>query len=103
MDSGSGKRRKNEIGSIYEIDPASVRPEGAEDVKEPFLAQTAKYGRKNCVYTASCREAIALALRSLGQQRPGLAKKCLLPAYMCDTVFFPFWGVWVVIAFLPCE
>ena len=89
MDSGSGKRRKNEIGSIYEIDPASVRPEGAEDVKEPFLAQTAKYGRKNCVYTASCREAIALALRSLGPQSPGWPKRSLWPAYMGYRVFSP--------------
>ena len=87
MDSGSGKRRKNEIGSIYEIDPASVRPEGAEDVKEPFLAQTAKYGRKNCVYTASCWYPFGGALWRVGQKTRFWAKMCFLPPFFCYRFF----------------
>ena len=82
-----------EIGSMYEINPALVKPEGAEPGRESGAAEiagVAKYGRKYCRYTASGREAITLALRSLEQNRPWIPKRCLLPAYMCDSVFFPF-------------
>lgn len=79
-----------EIGSIYEIDPAWAEGERAGIPQEPCLEETKKYGKKHCSYTASGREAIALALKSLERSRPEIRKKCLLPAYMCDTVFFPF-------------
>jgi pseudaminic acid biosynthesis-associated protein PseG len=79
-----------EIGSIYEINPAWAEAGETENEQRLSLAGTAKYGKKFCRYTASGREAIALALRSLEQHRPALPKRCLLPAYMCDTVFFPF-------------
>ena len=54
------------------------------------MGETEKYGKKHICLTASGREAIALALKSLAINRPQLPKRCLLPAYMCDTVFFPF-------------
>ncbi|MCH5249269.1 MAG: hypothetical protein J1E98_05035 [Lachnospiraceae bacterium] len=81
-----------EIGSIFEIDPDIVRGCGddRQDLMLEDLSEVKKYNKKYCAYTASCREAIALALRSLEQCRPHLVKSCLLPAYMCDTVFFPF-------------
>lgn len=79
-----------EIGSIYEINPASVEPGDDGKKQELFLTGTAKYAKKYYSYTASGREAIALALRSLEQHRKELPKRCLLPAYMCDSVFFPF-------------
>ncbi len=84
-----------EIGSIYEINPATVAV--AEESQTPLfsLKETEKYGKKNVSFTASGRAAIALALKSYAQNRAGgnkteAGKKCLLPAYMCDTVFFPF-------------
>ncbi len=79
-----------EIGSIYEINPAWAEGEESGISQDPCLGETAKYGKRYCSYTASGREAIALALKSLERNRPGIRKKCLLPAYMCDTVFFPF-------------
>lgn len=82
-----------EIGSIYEIAPDSVKGYNA-DSRQNFcltgLGEIKKYHKKYCAYTASGREAIALALRSLARLRPDLVRVCLLPAYMCDTVFFPF-------------
>ena len=82
-----------EIGSIYEIAPDSVNGCNAgsrQNFSLTGLGEIKKYHKKYCAYTASGREAIALALRSLTKLRPNLAKVCLLPAYMCDTVFFPF-------------
>lgn len=82
-----------EIGSIYEIAPETLagRSENMpEDNRCSGLAEIRKYRRKNCVYTASGREAIALALRSLENSGRDLDKICLLPAYMCDSVFLPF-------------
>lgn len=79
-----------EIGSIYEINPASVKASDAGNGQKLYLEEVEKYGKKYCSYTASGREAIILALRSLEQRRPDIPKRCLLPAYMCDTVFFPF-------------
>ncbi len=86
-----------EIGSIYEIDPAKV-PSKTGMPEKPFsLKEIEKYGKRNMVFTMSGRSAIALALRSLVQNRSGIVKKCLLPAYMCDTVFFPFqWEGWEI-------
>lgn len=82
-----------EIGSIYEIAPDSLK-EYSADSRQNFgltgLGEIKKYHKKYCAYTASGREAIALALRSLTKLRPDLTKVCLLPAYMCDTVFPPF-------------
>ena len=81
-----------DIGSLYEIDPAALKdmPKEASIV---HLSEVEKYGKRHVRYTASGREAIALALQALEEERPGLAKRCLLPAYMCDTVFFPLNGL----------
>lgn len=81
-----------EIGSIYEIDPGVWRrgSEAAEAGRCLRLVEVEKYRKKHISYTASGREAIALALKSLEENRRDVAKRCLLPAYMCDTVFFPF-------------
>lgn len=79
-----------EIGSIYEIDPR-ITADWSGELTEPFrLCEVEKYCKKHIRYTASGREAIALVLKSIEKTQPGLAKRCLLPAYMCDTVFFPF-------------
>lgn len=79
-----------EIGSIYELNPEALAEAGKGGRLEPGLEETAKYGKKYGKYTASGREAIALALKSFAQNRTGASKICLLPAYMCDSVFFPF-------------
>lgn len=79
-----------EIGSIYEINPLNtdLPEEGTGNFQG--LKEVEKYQRKYCKYTASGREAIAWALSCLEVNRPETVKKCLMPAYMCDTVFFPF-------------
>lgn len=77
-----------EIGSIFEVNPAVAKDSG--ETAELHLAQVDKYGKKNRCYTASGREAIALALISLERERPEITKRCLMPAYMCDSVFLPF-------------
>lgn len=77
-----------EIGSIFEINPAKA---GENNEKTGVrLARVEKYGKAHCCFTASGREAIELALCSLEQARPELPKRCLMPAYMCDSVFVPF-------------
>ncbi len=78
-----------EIGSIFEIDPTAVK-EGGEAASF-HLSQVEKYGKTQCCFTASGREAIELALISLERQKPDLLRRCLMPAYMCDSVFQPFW------------
>lgn len=77
-----------EIGSIFEINPDTVK----EDEKATAfqLSQVEKYGKAHCCFTASGREAIELALISLEREKPDLPKRCLMPAYMCDSVFLPF-------------
>lgn len=77
-----------EIGSIFEIDPASVKQGG--EAAALRLPQVDKYGKKQCCFTASGREAIELALISLEREKPDISKCCMLPAYMCDCVFLPF-------------
>ena len=77
-----------EIGSIFEIDPLTVKRGG--NTAAFHLPQVDKYGKKRCCFTASGREAIELALISLERERPDISKCCLLPAYMCDCVFLPF-------------
>lgn len=77
-----------DIGSIFEVNPATVE-EGIETIGF-HLAQVDKYGKKHQCYTASGREAIELALISLEREKPDLPKCCLMPAYMCDSVFTPF-------------
>lgn len=82
-----------EIGSIYEIDPVSLKGYHADNEQKVSLGELGgikKYNKKYHAYTASGREAIALALKTLAKCRPDLSKRCLMPAYMCDTVFFPF-------------
>lgn len=79
-----------EIGSIYELNPAFCK-DGLTKPTGPFrLGEAEKYNKKYIRYTASGREAIALALKSYESGHPQAAKRCLLPAYMCDSVFFPF-------------
>lgn len=77
-----------EIGSIFEIDPAVVSEGG--DAGALRLSQVDKYGKRNHCFTASGREAIELALISLEREKPKTRKCCLMPAYMCDSVFIPF-------------
>lgn len=77
-----------EIGSIFEINPATIKRGG--ETAALHLSQVDKYGKKHCFFTASGREAIELALISLEREKPNIAKRCLMPAYMCDSVFLPF-------------
>lgn len=77
-----------EIGSFFEINPATVKKGG--EASTLHLSQVDKYGKEHCCYTASGREAIELALISLERERPDIRKRCLLPAYMCNCVFLPF-------------
>ncbi|MCM1267687.1 MAG: UDP-2,4-diacetamido-2,4,6-trideoxy-beta-L-altropyranose hydrolase [Bacteroidales bacterium] len=77
-----------EIGSIFEIDPAAAG--AGKEAAALHLAQTEKYGKAHCCFTASGREAIELALISLEREKPDIPKRCLMPAYMCDSVFQPF-------------
>lgn len=79
-----------EIGSIYEINPQTVERIDWEDSRVLQLGEVLKYKKENIKYTGSGREAIALAIKSMEARSPSAVKKCLLPAYMCDTVFFPF-------------
>ena len=79
-----------EIGSIYELDPGLLRGARTESTGRLNLGEVEKYSKKYIRYTASGREAIALALKSFEQKHPAAVKRCLLPAYMCDSVFFPF-------------
>lgn len=79
-----------EIGSIYELDPGLLRGARTESTGRLNLREVEKYNKKYIRYTASGREAIALALKSFEQKHPAGLKRCLLPAYMCDSVFFPF-------------
>jgi len=79
-----------EIGSIYEINPQTVISAPPESGQIFSLGEVDKYQRNCKRFTASGREAIALALKSIEANRPAIRKSCLLPAYMCDTVFFPF-------------
>lgn len=89
-DSIKGTGRHVEIGSIYEIEPGLFDSQAFSDRQPLYLGEVQKYHKKNIRYTQSGREAIALALESFRQNHPGAPKRCLLPAYMCDTVFFPF-------------
>ena len=79
-----------EIGSIYEINPETITDADSYDASAFSLKEIDKYEKKHKLYTASGREAIALALKSIEKNRPAIEKKCLLPGYMCDSVFFPF-------------
>ena len=79
-----------EIGSIYELNPGAFES-GLTKSAEPLkLGEAEKYDKKHIRYTASGREAIALALKSFEKEHPVASKRCLLPAYMCDCVYFPF-------------
>ena len=85
-----GMVRHMEIGSIYEINPDLFTHKHAGVAPQLRLREVEKYHKKHIRYTASGREAIALALKGIEEMRPDVSKCCLLPAYMCDTVFFPF-------------
>ena len=60
-----------EIGSIFEVEPSTA----AKSVEGGalHLSQVDKYGKRNRCFTASGREAIELALISLGRR----GKSCL--------------------------
>lgn len=88
MNNHGETKNEMEIGSIFEIDPA--RAKEAQEERPLRLPQVEKYGKRNCCFTASGREAIGLCLKSLAAARPDLKKRCLMPAYMCESVFFPF-------------
>lgn len=77
-----------EIGSVFEINPATVKKGG--ETENFHLVQVDKYEKKHSCFTASGREAIELALISLEREMPDMPKRCLMPAYMCDCVFLPF-------------
>lgn len=79
-----------EIGSIYELNPGFIEDGLTKSAEPSKLGEAEKYDKKYIRYTASGREAIALALKSFEKEHPTASKRCLLPAYMCDCVFFPF-------------
>lgn len=79
-----------EIGSIYEIDPETFSDAAAYDSSAFTLEEIKKYNKNHTAFTGSGREAIALALKAIAKNRPGIKKCALLPAYMCDSVFWPF-------------
>ena len=79
-----------EIGSIYEMNPNCIEKLNSNQRESLCLKEVDKYGWKNTAYTASAREAISLALISVEKEYPSVTKKCLMPGYMCDTVFIPF-------------
>ena len=79
-----------EIGSIYEINPETAANADAYLASDFALEEIRKFNKTYCTYTSSGREAIALALKAIEKNRPDIKKVCLLPAYMCDCVFWPF-------------
>lgn len=79
-----------EIGSIYEIDPKSFSDAAAYNAAGFTLEEVKKYKKSYTSFTGSGREAIALSLKAIEINRPGIKKTALLPAYMCDSVFWPF-------------
>ncbi len=79
-----------EIGSIYEIDPETFSDAAAYNASAFSLGEIKKYNKSHTVFTGSGREAIALSLKAIAKNRPKLKKCALLPAYMCDSVFWPF-------------
>lgn len=79
-----------EIGSIYEINPQTAADADAYNVLDFTLEEVKKFDKSYCAFTASGREAIALSLKAIEKNRPDIKKVCLLPAYMCDSVFWPF-------------
>lgn len=79
-----------EIGSIYEIDPKSFSDAAAYNAAGFTLEEVKKYKKSYTAFTGSGREAIALSLKAIEINRPGIKKTALLPAYMCDSVFWPF-------------
>ena len=79
-----------EIGSVYEIDPKYMEEISLDRNTELTLKEVTKYGKQNIFFTASGREAISLALQSIVEENPDVCKKCLMPTYMCDCVFWPF-------------
>ena len=90
IDIEKGNGYSMEIGSIFEINPNWIENAKKRQGVTLRLKEVEKYGKKNALYTASGRQAISAALKSIEKNRPEISKKCLMPAYMCDTVFFPF-------------
>lgn len=79
-----------EIGSIYEIDPKTFSDAAVYNTADFTLEEVKKYKKSYTAFTGSGREAIALSLKAIEKNRPGIKKTALLPAYMCDSVFWPF-------------
>ncbi len=79
-----------EIGSIYEMNPNCIEKMNPGSGISLRLKEVDKYGKNTTIYTASAREAISLVLHSVEKEYPKAKKKCLMPVYMCDTVFIPF-------------
>lgn len=79
-----------EIGSVFELNPKLLSGDAVGTAACFGLGEAEKYHKKHIRFTASGREAIALALKSFAQEHPDASRRCLLPAYMCDSVFFPF-------------
>lgn len=76
-----------EIGSIYEINPEKT---GERESKGFHLKEVQKWNNHHIVYTGSGREAIACVLEGLEKAGKAGRKVCLLPGYMCDSVYLPF-------------
>ena len=76
-----------EIGSIYEINPEKT---GESESKGFHLKEVQKWNNHHIVYTGSGREAIACVLEGLEKAGKAGRKVCLLPGYMCDSVYLPF-------------
>ena len=78
-----------EIGSIFEINPDDINFKKKEK-SEIRLAEVEKYGKKQIRYMTSGREAITLAIKSYEKKYSLANRACLLPAYMCNSVFYTF-------------
>lgn len=80
-----------EIGSFYELNHCFLESGQKNISPELFsLKEVEKYNKKYTCYTSSGRDAILLAIRTIEKNHPNVVKKCLMPAYMCDSVFIPF-------------
>lgn len=79
---------EKEIGSIFEIDKNSLKPD-CEIVKgqmAPFFAN----GYTQYCMVSSGRDALSMAIRQIRREHGCERLRCLLPMYTCDTVIAPF-------------
>ena len=80
--------RAGETGSFFESEPAA----GTSDRQDIFEYLEATAAGQNTDYYDSGRGAIAAAIKSIETKDPGIAKRCILPIYTCETVIQPFEG-----------